>query len=126
MARRKNAVKNRSRTPPCGNRPATRPGEASQPKWDRKTGKLFYDGVSILEISHQGCNQWRLIEAFDQAGWPEHLDDPLSEPEQRWHSSERLNQTVKDLNRKLKGKRLHFRVDADRLSVRWEVVKKQR
>jgi hypothetical protein len=74
-----------------------------------------------LRVSHPNCFQWLVIAAFAKAGWPRRIKNPLRQT--RGYGPERLTQTVKDLNRKLKSSRLlRFIIDTDRESIRWEAM----
>jgi hypothetical protein len=91
-----------------------------KPRFDRKKGLLFLDDVVILRLSRCSSFQWLVLDAFQNAHWAERVENPLRlTPGYR---PERLFQTAKDLSRKQKPRRVHFAVELDGESVRWDVV----
>jgi hypothetical protein len=98
----------------CRRPPA--PGE--NPRWDRVTRELWFAGAVVLRFRRGARNQQRLLDAFEEQGWPAEVDDPLPR-HGRVKPGERLRDTVKHLNAHLGGEPLHFRADAEGQAVFW-------
>jgi hypothetical protein len=98
----------------CRRPPA--PGE--KPHWDRAGRALWFAGAVVLRFRRSAGNQERLLDAFEEQGWPPEIDDPLPRL-RRVKPGERLRDTVKHLNAHLGGEPLHFRVDTEGRAVFW-------
>jgi hypothetical protein len=87
-----------------------------KPEWEPALGELRYRGQVVKQFHRSAPNQECILNAFQELGWPERVDDPL--PKERGAGGlERLRETVKSLNR---GQHvLHFRVEPDGRGVRW-------
>ncbi|QDT67466.1 hypothetical protein MalM25_03650 [Planctomycetes bacterium MalM25] len=48
-----------------------------KPEWDAASGKLFYNGVLVREVSAGATNLRRILDSFQELGWPSRIDDPL-------------------------------------------------
>lgn len=92
--------------------------DSERPFWDAERKELWFCGVSAKQFTREATNQWRIIRAFEEDGWPELIDDPLPGGVQEPRS--RLNQTIKDLNNKLIG--LRFRGDGTGERIRWSPI----
>jgi hypothetical protein len=89
---------------------------ATKPRWDEMTATLFWGDTAIREFrKHPAQNQRELIEAFHREGWAHTIPDPFGEPR-------KLNQTLKDLNRKLPPNTVRFCGDGMGLGAIWEPV----
>lgn len=93
------------------------PAIADKPKWDKKTGNLYCGPAVLLTVRRPSSFQWLLLDAFQQRHWHQRIEDPLALT--RGYRHGRLLQTVKDLNRRQKPRRLRFVVEADGQSVCW-------
>jgi|GEM_PF-4927712 hypothetical protein len=73
--------------------------------WDVETGTLMIDGEVVGRIVQlaQATNQVTVLNAFQRKRWPRRIPDPL--PGRR--DPERLNQTIRSLNRGFTGIRFH-------------------
>jgi hypothetical protein len=98
----------------CRRPPA--PGE--KPRWDRAARELWFAGAVVLRFRRGARNQERLLEAFQEQGWPPEIDDPLPR-HRRVKPADRLRDTVKHLNSHPGREPLHFRVDAEGRAVFW-------
>jgi len=65
------------------------------------------------------CRQELILTAFDEEGWPTHLDDPL--PNGNDHDAkQRLHDTIKRLNRHQVHRLIQFRGDGSGCGIIWE------
>jgi hypothetical protein len=73
---------------------------AALPVWDTSAGELRYLDQLVKGFRKAISNQRAVLDAFQRLGWPEELEDPLPPPEGGViHARERLQDTVKNLNR---------------------------
>jgi hypothetical protein len=93
------------------------PTASYKPKWDKTRGKLYCGQTVLLSVRRPASFQWLLLDAFQQRHWRQHVENPLVGT--RGYRHERLLQTVKDLNRRQKPRRLRFVVEADGQTVSW-------
>jgi hypothetical protein len=94
------------------------PAAGERPCWDRAARELRFAGEVVLRFRRGARNQERLLDAFEELGWPPEIDDPLPH-HRRVKPGERLRDTVKHLNAHLDGGLLHFRVNAEGSAVFW-------
>jgi len=95
--------------------PAAKPAEPPKPRWNRATGELTFQGRVAKRIQNlaQAVNVVRILDAFEEEGWPERIDDPL--PGGR--DAMRLKQAIQSLNRSSAG--LRFLRDGTGEGIRW-------
>jgi len=94
-------------------------GPDERPSWRAALGELWWGGVCVKQFHHEAGNQRRVLEAFEEAGWPPRLPDPLP-PEPGVNAKTRLRETVKSLN--CGQRRVRFRMDGTGLALRWEAI----
>jgi hypothetical protein len=94
------------------------PAAGEKPRWDRAGRELWFAGQVVLHFRRGARNQERVLDAFQEQGWPAEVDDPLPR-HRRVDPVERLRDTVKHLNAHLAGETLHFRVGAEGRAVFW-------
>jgi hypothetical protein len=94
---------------------------AGRPHWDAVQWVLWWGATAVLRYRRSAANQHRLLDAFQAAGWPERIKNPLAGREGR-AARGRLRQTVKSLNQHQRPRRLLFRVEANGQSVRWTAL----
>lgn len=65
--------------------------------WDRDLGRLTFDGQTIrnIKVFKIPSNVERILNAFQQAGWPSSVLNPLDDP----LDPEKLHQAIKELNK---------------------------
>ncbi|MFO0811484.1 MAG: hypothetical protein U0746_22880 [Gemmataceae bacterium] len=90
-----------------------------RPRWDAARRELWFRGRLVKRFRQAAENQTRIIDAFEQRGWPPRIDDPMP-PEDGVVSEERLHETIKALNRNQKYRGLHFGGDGLGTGVLWE------
>lgn len=95
----------------------------SLPHWDSQSRRLWLGGLLVKEFRQLAPNQTCLLDVFQEQGWATaHIDDPLpSLPGETEESAkQRLQETIKNLNRGLLPGTIRFRGDGTGQGVRWE------
>ncbi|MEO8939673.1 MAG: hypothetical protein ABI453_03905 [Isosphaeraceae bacterium] len=88
----------------------------SNPHWDRERSKLLLDGKVIREVSKQAKNILQILDTFEEDGWPDRIDDPISGPPESQPT--RCHEAVRSLNEGLK--MIRFRSDGTGAGITWE------
>jgi hypothetical protein len=91
------------------------------PYWDAGVRDLWYRHSLVKHFRREAPNQEHLLDAFQELGWPQRMDDPLPR-HAGVDSRDRLRDTVKSLNRCQVPLVLHFEVEVTGLGVRWRGV----
>jgi hypothetical protein len=89
------------------------------PQWDAGCRELRWGAMLVKCFREPALNQELILAAFEEEGWPAHIDDPLPsdgycDPKQRLHD------TIKRLNRHQVNHLIRFRGDGCGCGVRWE------
>ncbi len=92
------------------------PLEASVPSWNRARSTLNFGNKVSKAIRRLGnaTNVVRVLDAFQELGWPERIDDPLL----GGADGQRLHETIRSLNSGLRFVR--FRADGTGQGILWE------
>lgn len=90
----------------------------SVPSWDRNTRELRFQGVIIKRYHVPAACQEQVLDAFEEEGWPEWIDDPLP-PVQNIDGKRRLSSTIKALNRNQAKALLRFHSNGQGRVVFW-------
>lgn len=95
---------------------AARP--VGKPEWDRSAGELRFGGKVVKRVRgpRVAKNVVTVLDAFQEEGWPRHIDDPL--PDGR--KQKRLHDTVWSLNEDLEV--IRFRADGSGEGFCWNLV----
>lgn len=99
-------------------------GRNSVPHWDGETHELRMDGKTVKRFKWPAANQQVVLSAFQEEGWPAHIDDPLP-PQPDQDSKRRLSDTIKCLNRKQLHELIHFRGDGTGEGIIWERTRQE-
>lgn len=91
-----------------------------KPHWDPVRSELRYRDVVVKRFHKPAPNQELILAAFQESGWPRHIDDPLP-PVQEIVPSVRLHDTLGRLNRTLQTPLLHFGCDRAGQGVCWRL-----
>ena len=85
-----------------------------KPSWSRVNGKLSFDGEVIRTIRRIGnaTNVVLVLDTFQELGWPDRVDSPLSGGGQQHHA------TIDSLNKGLS--RIRFRSDGEGKGFIWK------
>ncbi|MCP4098959.1 MAG: hypothetical protein GY880_19175 [Planctomycetaceae bacterium] len=94
---------------------------APQPVWDRARRELRLGNKLIKRFKWPAENQERVLDAFEDNGWPTHISDPL-EAHDSICPKRRLHDTIKCLNRKQINGLIKFRGDGTGLGVLLQIV----
>jgi hypothetical protein len=91
------------------------------PVWDAAQRILSVDGQVVRKYRVPAPNQEVILAAFQEEGWPQRIDDPLSvrgdlEPRQR------LNNTIKAINRHRLARVIRFLCDGTGKGVLWRSI----
>jgi hypothetical protein len=85
--------------------------ERGMPTWEG--GILSFRAVRIKKFGrHPAPNQRELLDAFQAAGWPMVIQNPLRDANNKL-SPRTLNETLRDLNNSIKGSPLRFEADGN-------------
>jgi hypothetical protein len=83
------------------------PDVPRKPRWDRTARKLWLGSCLVKEFPRPSVCQVLILEAFEEQGWPEAVDDPLPhDPD--IDPKRRLHDTIKRLNRHQRWPALSF------------------
>jgi hypothetical protein len=88
------------------------------PKWDSDRRELSLNGVILKRFRRTAPNQERLLQAFEEDGWPHEMDDPLPRTNGVL-PGERLRETIKRLNRSVTPGLIRFGGDGSGERVVW-------
>jgi hypothetical protein len=91
------------------------------PEWDAARRELRYQRQVIKRYRVPARNQALILSAFQELGWPEFIDDPLP-PTVDQDSKERLQATIKSLNRSQLAHIIRFHGNGNGQQVYWQAV----
>jgi hypothetical protein len=100
---------------------ATHNGQVLVPTWDRYRQELRVGGVVVKQFKVPAPNQELILAAFQEEGWPVHIDDPLP-PRAEQDTKRRLHETITSLNRHQRVRLVRFMGDGTGQGVRWELI----
>ena len=98
---------------------ATDPVRTLRPEFEHR--ELRVAGISIRRFLRGEGNQYRILQAFQMAGWPLFVENPLGRPT-IFDARHRVSDAVTALNRRQKVKLIHFWVERGTQSVFWEFL----
>jgi hypothetical protein len=95
--------------------------EAGIPYWDKDRRMLLFRNQIVKQFKVPAPNQELLLAAFQEEGWPHHIDDPLPrvgliDPKRRLHD------TIATLNRNQRARLLRFFGDGHAQGLCWEAL----
>ena len=92
-------------------------GFLEKPRWDREARELTWGGMLVREVKrpHHAKNIVAILDAFERAGWPPRIDDPL----RRHSSDERRRRDVESLNKRLLRPAMRFACDGTGTGFLW-------
>lgn len=100
-----------------------KPSGPALPAWDRSAGTLRLGNAVVKRVRRLkvATNASLILNAFQEMGWPPHLDDPLPPNKKLRQSPEkRLQDAIKSLNEGLK--LIRFRGDGTGKGIVWERI----
>jgi hypothetical protein len=92
-----------------------------RPRWDADARELHWGGKVIRWFRGDAANQCAVLAAFEAAGWPRCIQDPLPRLH-RGLSKVRRWETLKSLNRGLPLQTIRFRSNGAGDGIRWDLV----
>ena len=98
---------------------------AETPFWDRDRKELRIGNFVVKRFRWPAENQERVLNAFQEEGWPSRIDDPIV-PHANICPKRRLHDTLKCLNRKQDNEIIKFRGDGTGqgvlLEINWKAI----
>jgi hypothetical protein len=91
------------------------------PEWDPKRQVLKYGGKVVKGFHQKSSNQVLVLAAFQELGWPHHMDDPLV-PVKGIDPKHRLRFTIWRLNNHQENRLIKFLGDGTGQGIRWKHV----
>src|SRR5207248_2946971 len=92
------------------------------PCWDREGGELLLGDAVVKRFPRVSPTQYAVLDAFQRAGWPAEVANPLGDERYR-AASERLRDALNKLHRGQAGKaRIRFHVRLRGRRVSWEHI----
>lgn len=108
-------------TPNPHSLPIRQPSTASPvPFWDDRIQELRLGDHIVKRFTHPARAQTLILAAFQEEGWPPSIDDPLP-TQYNQDPKRRLHYTIQNLNRFQKPPRIHFFINGNGQSIRWEI-----
>ncbi len=99
----------------------------TMPCWDQERRELRIGEIVVKRFKWPAKNQEQVLDAFQEEGWPTHIDDPLV-PDPQICPKRRLHDTLKCLNRKQIVDAIKFRGDGTGqgvlLEINWDEIRK--
>jgi hypothetical protein len=99
-------------------RPAIWP---ATPRWDAQCRELRWGAKLVKRFREPASNQELILAAFEEEGWPPHMDDPLPNGHDQ-DAKQRLHDTIKRLNRHQINRLIRFRGDGSGCGIIWEAL----
>jgi hypothetical protein len=99
-------------------------GKSVMPVWDKKCRELRLGDVVVKRFRWPASNQERILQAFQEEGWPPKIIDPLP-PHPSICPKRRLHDAIKCLNRRQIDGLLRFRGDGTGQGVVVEIRAQQ-
>jgi len=96
-------------------------GVSLKPCWDKSRRELRLRSLLIKRFKVPAPNQERVLDAFQEDGWPSRIDDPLP-PSGNRPAKQRLRETVACLNRHQSTACLRFESDGNGLGICFRIV----
>jgi hypothetical protein len=92
-----------------------------KPCWDRRSRRLTRGLLTVKRFRRSAPNQTVILACFDEAGWPECIEDPIP-PVPGSDSKRRLRDTIADLNENQEHPLIHFYGDGTGKLICWKLV----
>jgi hypothetical protein len=91
----------------------------SLPRWNKDTWELWLRRSVIKRFGRPAKNQFLILAAFDESGWPPRIDDPLPR-RNRAKAGKQLRNAIGRLNGNRKEALIWFHVESR--GIRWELL----
>jgi hypothetical protein len=99
----------------------SRAPQAQKPVWDQLRRELRYGDQIVKRFRVPAANQEIILQTFQEEDWPSCIDDPLP-PSRDQHSKDRLQATIKSLNRNQLKSLIRFHGNGNGQQVYWEAT----
>jgi hypothetical protein len=93
---------------------------AGKPRWDGARRELSLNGTVVKRFRVPAQNQEVILNAFEEEGWPDHIDDPLPGSDDI-DPLTRLHDAINRLNGRQTHRLLHFSGNGTGTGVSWEL-----
>jgi hypothetical protein len=90
------------------------------PRWDSEYRVLWVGGQVVKRFQVPAGNQELILTAFEELGWPTHIDDPLP-PVPDLEPKRRLLDAITRLNGNQRAPLIRFHGDGKGRGIRWEL-----
>ena len=100
--------------PPSQSNESTKP----KPNWDPERSELTLSGQVIRKISPRADNLLKIVQDFQQFGWPHKIDSPFLPGE-----FQKRNEAIRELNKRLT--RIRFKADGSGEAITWDFLTPQ-
>jgi hypothetical protein len=104
------------------NRANGRHPSTSKPRWVAKKRELWVGNQLVKRIARNAKNQSLILDVFEEEGWVESIDDPMSGGTHA-QRRKRLKNVVARLNRSQIVRLLRFHLNGTGDGVRWELIR---
>jgi hypothetical protein len=101
--------------------PADRTAYIVRPTWNRARRELHWGDELVKRFRQPAPSQECVLAAFEEQGWPERIDDPLPRGG-GLNAKQHLRDTVKNLNRHQRVKRILFEADGTGQGILWKLI----
>jgi hypothetical protein len=91
------------------------------PIWDAARRRLSLAGRVVKQFRQPAVSQERILDAFQEDGWPPRIDDPLPPNGSTQTPQDRLHDAIKALNAHQLEAHIHFYRDGTGHGVGWEL-----
>jgi hypothetical protein len=95
------------------------PNGTGTPHYDATRRVLSLQGVKLLQFDRGPGNQIAILEALQDAGWPDRIENPLG-PHRVWDAKHDVSDAVGELNERQN--RIHFWVERGTRAVHWALI----
>jgi hypothetical protein len=92
--------------------------EGLTPCWDKERGELRMGRRVVRRVRHLAKNVVCILDTFQDDGWPPRIDDPLPGESGQQSDSQRMSETIRQLNRGLRV--IKFVSDGTGAGIRWQ------
>ena len=88
-----------------------------QPTWDKALSQLLFDDEVVRKVSPQAANLIKILDAFQEDGWPKKIDSPFSPCED---GKQKRRDAIRELNKKLR--KIRFESDGSGEGLLWKLA----
>lgn len=89
-----------------------------RPSWNRATGELRVGQQVVRMFRGNARNQGQILDALEGTGWPTWIDNPLTGGDPK----RQLNNTLRDLNKDIEPRLIHFHADGTGNGLGWTLL----